>query len=362
MNICFFNSSMRSGGAERIISLLSELYAKNGDHVIIVTYDDQDSFYPLRSGINHIRLGLLRNSSTKLQAVHYSWKRIFRLRQVLKMKRIDVLLTFDSNTEFIGYVAKIGLNCKLIGAERANPFLSSNTFWNRYKKRIANLCDGFIFQTKGASEYFSKSLQMKGYIIPNGINPNDFNKYEREWKTRTNLCAVGRLIESKCFDDLLRAVAIVHRSHPNIKLDVYGDGPKRTELKLLASELGLDDCVIFHGQCGTVLEEYASHKIFIMTSQQEGFPNVLLEAMASGCACISTNCDFGPSELINDGVNGFLVPVHDYKLIAEKVCTLIEDDELAESFSVEAKKVRVTHDINSIGMVLYRYLQDVVNK
>jgi GalNAc-alpha-(1->4)-GalNAc-alpha-(1->3)-diNAcBac-PP-undecaprenol alpha-1,4-N-acetyl-D-galactosaminyltransferase len=351
---------MCSGGIERTISLLSELYVKNGDYVMIITLDDQDSFYPLLSGVCHVRFGLLSDSKTKAQAIQNNLMRISKLRSTLKKKQIDVLITFSANTMLIGYIAKVGSRCRLVGAERANPFLSADTFWSRNKKRIAKLCDGFIFQTRGAAEYYSESIKKKGCIIPNGINSYAFLEHDRAWKDRADLCAVGRLDAEKRFDDLLRATAIVLGTHPSIKLDIFGDGPDRTDLEVLASELGLDDSVTFHGQCSCILAEYAAHKIFIMTSLQEGFPNVLLEAMASGCACISSSCDFGPSELIVDGINGFLVPVRDYRLIAEKICTLLEDDELAKSLSIEAKKIRKTHDINSAGMILHSFIEDLV--
>ena len=94
-----------------------------------------------------------------------------------------------------------------------------------------------------------------------------------------------------------------------------------------------------------------------MTSRSEGMPNVLLEAMASGCACVSTDCDFGPSDLIVSGENGFLVPVHDVEAIAGRICALLEDDSLCEQTGRRARAIRETHDTACIGDQFYRYLE-----
>lgn len=360
MNILFFHSSMNAGGIERTISLLSELYVKNGDNVTIVTMDDKESFYRLPDNVQHFKLGLMGDSTNKFQAIINNFKRIKGLRRIInKEERIDVLMSFGSNTALLCYIAKIGIKCKLVGAERSNPYLSDGRFWNRNKRMIAKMCDGFIFQTKGASNYYPASVQKKGIVLPNGLKAEDLKPLKLNLHKRVNVCAVGRMVDSKRYDDLLNAFSIVNKKHPGIVLNLFGDGPLKEELQNLTVELNIKDSVVFHGQCKTIMEEYPKYRIFAMSSEKEGFPNVLLEALASGCACVSTDCDFGPSELICDGENGFLVPVHDVDALADRICRLLEDDGLCRRFSESAISIRETHDINKIGLSLRAYFEQL---
>lgn len=362
MRICFFFAGMYLGGIQRTISLLSELYVKNGDSVTVVTLDDRDSFYPLSPEVRHYRLGLLGNSRNKVQAVLNVCRRISGLRKILKEERPDVLTSFGPSAEFVCFFAKIGMGCKLVGAEQSNPYLSGYGFWNRSKRLLARLCDGFIFQTNGAAGYYPASVRAKGIIFQNGLKADDFKRAERPWDERKDICAVGRMVEEKCFDDLLYAFSTVHEKYPDIKLDIYGDGPLRSRLEELAARLRLDGSVNFRGQCTTILEEYASHRIFVMSSKHEGLPNVLMEALASGCACVAANCDFGPSELICDGENGFLVPVHDPDAMADRLCLLLEDKMLCRRLSETAVSIRDTHDIARLGASLRSYLARLCRK
>ena len=99
-----------------------------------------------------------------------------------------------------------------------------------------------------------------------------------------------------------------------------------------------------------------------LISKHEGLPNVLMEALASGCACVAANCDFGPSELICDGENGFLVPVHDPDAMADRLCLLLEDKMLCRRLSETAVSIRDTHDIARLGASLRSYLARLCRK
>lgn len=361
MKICFFHSSMQTGGIERTISLLSEMYITMGDSVSILTMDNKNSFYSIATRVKYISLNVDGNSSGIVQAVKHNMKRVLSLRKVLKDLRPDILVTFGTSTELIGYLAKYGFSIKLIGAERTNPFLRTSSFWSKNACRIAKRCDGFLFQTQGAASYYSESVRKKALVVQNGIDSAVYERLDQPWPARKNICAVGRMDADKGIDDVIRAFAIVHSKIPDVVLDLYGDGEKRNELEDLAASLGLSDHVIFHGRCSTMPEVYSEHRAFLMMSRREGFPNVLLEAMASGCVCVAGNCDFGPSELIRDGENGFLVPVGDYEAAAERVLFALENEKVVQSISQKAKAVRQTNDIKMIGQQIHDYLEAICN-
>ena len=357
MKIVFFHGSMQSGGIERTISLLSNLYCKQGDMVTIVTLDYLESFYFLLPPVNQIHLDLVQPSHGLTQAMRNNWRRIRGLRAALSASQPDVLISFGANTEFMAFLAKWGMGFKLVGAEQTNPYLSTAGFWNHSKRIISTLCDGFIFQTKEAARYYPVNTQKKSIIFQNGLIAQDFQLEDRPWEDRRHICAVGRMDVDKCFDELLTAFAKAHGQHPDVRLDLYGDGPLRAELEALSARFGLQACVVFHGRCSTMPTEYAKHKLFAMASRKEGLPNVLMEALASGCACVAANCDFGPSELIRDGENGFLVPVHDPDAMADRLCRLLEDDSLCQRFSQAAVSIRQTHDIENIGVTFRTFIE-----
>lgn len=356
MNLLFFHYSMQSGGAERTIALLSDYVSRQKDVVTIVTMDDEPSFYPLHPSINHIRLNISRQSKNTFKAIERNLRSIEKIKAAYMACQPDVVVCFGPNSTLLSFIARGGMKYKIIGSERSNPFDSRSNFWSKSKRRISTLCDGFLFQTKGAMDYYPLSTQNKSIVLSNSIVTADYKVLDRPWEERKHICAVGRMDEGKCFDDLITAFAKVHEKQPEVKVDLYGDGPIRHELEAMSAKLGLGDYMLFHGRCNSILEEYAKHKIFVMTSRSEGMPNVLMEALASGCACVSTDCHFGPSELIRDGENGFLVPVNDTEAVFEKVCFLLDDDTICQNFSNAALLIRQTNDIEIIGKAFYSYL------
>ena len=361
MKICFFHYSMQSGGVERTISLLSAMYTAMGDRVSILTLDNEKSFYPIVPEVQHIRLDLGDDSAGLMQAVKHNAQRVLSLRKVLKDLQPDILVTFGPNTELLGSLAKRGLGIRLIGAERTNPYLRAASFWSKNACKIARLCDGFLFQTHGAASYYPESVQKKALVVQNGIDASIYERLDRPWSSRKNICAVGRMDADKRIGDVIRAFAIVHEALPDVILDLYGDGEMRNELEDLAASLGLSDHVIFHGRCSTMPEAYSAHRVLLMMSRREGFPNVLLEAMASGCVCVAGDCDFGPSELIREGENGFLVPLGDCEAAAEHVLFALSNDDAAQIISQQAKLVRRTNDVKTIGQQIHDYLEAICN-
>ena len=221
---------------------------------------------------------------------------------------------------------------------------------------MARMCDGFLFQTKGAASFYPEAVRKKALVIANGIDGQLIGTFDRPWAARRNICAVGRMDDDKGFDDIIRVFEVVHNAFPDVVLDLYGDGPKRTKLEQSVIAAGLEQHVVVHGRNNVIFASYAEHKILLMMSRSEGFPNVLAEAMASGCACVAGDCDFGPSELIRDGENGYLVPVRDYDAAARRIIELLEDDAQAERMSMQAKRVRQTHDIRVVGDEIRKYL------
>lgn len=363
MKILFYQYSLQAGGAERATALFSNYAVQHGDEVTILLKDNTPPFYSLDPRIRLIHLGTSRASRNKWAAIKNNFYGLYRLRSALRACKPDVAICFGavSNSLLQIWLVK-GHRCKLIGSERANPLEWPKSIWLTLAPWISTKCDGFIFQTAGAQSLYPVKTQKKSIILQNSIDSQDFERAEWPWDARAGICAVGRLDPVKCFDDLLRIFAIVHKRFPDVHLDLYGDGPEQPSLEKLANALELDTSLTFCGNNQQMASEYAKHKLFIMTSRSEGMPTVLLEALASGCACVSTNCDFGPSDLIQDGENGFLVPVHDIDAAADRICRLLEDDALSFRFGETAKKVRNTNGLEKIGDAFRTYVKYVISK
>ena len=169
------------------------------------------------------------------------------------------------------------------------------------------------------------------------------------------IVATGRLAGTKRYDLILDAFASVRDVDPDFRLRIFGDGPEEAKIKEKIGLLGLEGSAFVMGLTKDVAGVLLSSRIFVLASDFEGMPNGLIEAMACGCACVSTDCDFGPSELIVNRENGLLVPKGDAGAIASALKELIADPDLASSCAKSAQKIRDTHSLEKIADRYYEY-------
>jgi glycosyltransferase involved in cell wall biosynthesis len=177
----------------------------------------------------------------------------------------------------------------------------------------------------------------------------DFRQIEKKAKKEINypffankdyhvIIAVGRLTEQKRFDRLLNAFALLKKEIKNVRLIVLGKGELFEKLNNLANELNIKDYVEFAGFQKNPWAWVSKAKIFVLSSDYEGFGNVIVEAMACGTPVISTNCLSGPNEIITHGKNGLLVPPADEKALAEAMRSLLENNKLRIMLAEEGKR------------------------
>lgn len=162
------------------------------------------------------------------------------------------------------------------------------------------------------------------------------------------MLGVGRLHEQKGFADLISAFVKALGDRQDWDLFLVGEGELRPELERLARESGAGDRIHLPGRTGDIAPWYSRADLFVLSSLTEGFPNVLLEAMASGTAVISTNCDFGPADIIRDGVDGCLVPVGDVDALAACVRALADDPSKRVRLGLRAAEVLARFDVSVI--------------
>lgn len=348
---------MWAGGAERMISSLANYYAEQEEiEVIIGVLDKNPSFYRLHPNVELLNLYELHQSKNIWQSIKNTIIIIIRTRQAFKDWCPDYVICFSIKQLVFALVAKSFLKIKIIGSERNNPNHYHDPFWNSMKKVATPFADGFIFQTEGAREYYPQRVQQKSAVIPNGILVDNFPTTILPPSERIpgSICAVGRLHEQKDYHTLINAFAVFVQTHPLYSLTIYGEGIERERLEQLIKKLKLEDKVILAGRIQNVIQEISKRKIYVLSSKFEGMPNTLMEGMACGCACISTDCNYGPRDLIVDGENGILVPVGDIDAMAAAMHKLASNKELLNKISYNASNIRNTHSMDGIGE---RYLE-----
>lgn len=346
LRIGFFIYSMGDGGSERTVAALSREFYKQGHSVSVCVLEGGKPAYQLASGISVHTCRI----SGKEKRLGRFWKRSRMLAEYVREDGIQILVVASISMVPYALAAAAGNPCRVIGCERANPYRLSRL--HRLAVRfLSPLCDGYLFQTEGAKAFYPLRTQKKSAVIAN-MAP-EYQK-ERIHPKEISICSAGRLHPDKDFVTLLKAFRIFQKKYPQSTLTIYGDGMLKQELVRLSEKLGIKTKVLFQGFVENILDEFSRHMMFVFSSKSEGMPNALIEAMSTGLPCISADCCFGPGELIQNGVNGWLVPVGDAQKMAERMEWVVEHPVEAEQMGRAARRIQET---NAAGVIVGRYLE-----
>ncbi len=228
-------------------------------------------------------------------------------------------------------------NTRTICSERNNPAKREPENMERIKE-LYELADHVVFQTSAVRDLFSESVKEHSTIIPNPVNV----RVERG-ESLHRIVSIGRLSKQKNQAMLIRAFHRFHLDHPEYTLSIYGEGTLRDELQQLSEKLGVADSVILEGNWPDVHQRIADAEFFVLSSDFEGMSNALLECMAMGFPCISTDCE-GSSEIIVPGENGLLTKIGDEAGLYEAMCYLADNEterkRLGENAKLTAQRFR----------------------
>jgi glycosyltransferase involved in cell wall biosynthesis len=252
---------------------------------------------------------------------------------------------------------------KVIASERSYP-----KFYNYFTKILLRLFAGnaraWVFQTEQAKEWYGKSIKGVRYnIIPNAINKECIDLRIRDFNDHANvIVSAGRLKPLKNHELILRAYARLKDKYPEYKIIIYGEGSLKEYLRNLSVELDIDKNVELPGFEPNLPAKVQNAKLFIMSSNFEGMPNALLEAMSLGVVCISTDCAGGAARsIIENGSNGLIVPCNDVESLAEAIDLVLSDDEYCRKLVTNGIRIRDTHNSESIYKKWELLVEDIVN-
>lgn len=325
MHIACMISSLIKGGSERVMCNLADYFVQQGNKVTLVTQYQREDEYPLNPKVKRI-LSQITEAEMGRNRISNFIRRFQKLRNIWKTEKPDAILVFIGKNNFMALLTAWGLHIPVVVSVRADPNQEYPNRWMRFMARhLFKKAAGVILQTRECMEFFPRAVKRKSVILHNPVNEVFFeNPYEGE--REHTIVTVGRIDENKNQALLLRAFALIAADYPDYQIILYGKGDQEENLKQLADNLGIADRVIFAGNVSDVADKIKKAGVFVLTSNTEGMPNALIEAMALGLPVIATDCPCGgPRDLIEDGVNGILTPVGDVDKMKENLQHILND-------------------------------------
>lgn len=374
MKICFFIETLSKGGAERVIANLSNylINLKEIENVDILNIYNTDVAYQLNEKINlytiekkYVKYEYLLNNGNKISKLFFKikkfFKNIYRKRKVEKFYKktnYDIIIAFLPEPSFMILSLKKKLNIPIIISERNDPNKEYNNIRTKHlMKKLYPLADGIVFQTPDAKKYFDGIINSHYEIIPNPVN-DLFIKKPYSGERRKVIVNVGRIEEQKNQLLLIKSFEKLKDKFSDYKLIIYGEGSKKNKLIRYVDEQNLKNKVIFAGQVDNIYDKIYDASLFVLSSDYEGMPNALIEAMCLGLPVISTDCPCGgPKMLIKNGENGFLVPVNDETKLSETIDKILEDYNLRKKLSMHASELKEIVSSNVVNQKWLKFIQ-----
>jgi len=343
MNILFFVSSMHAGGAERVAATLSGGWAQRGHRVTLApTYTRKGKlFYALdeRVRVEWVadRLGWLARTPLA------PFAKLLALRRLVREQRPDAIVSFLTNVNVMVLMATWGLGVPVIVCERTNPAVSTSATprLQRLRRWLYPRAAMVTVQAEASIAPMMKRVPgiQRLAVVPNPLppdlpdprGPDERGGAAGEASSpspgaqRRRLVAMGRFVPAKRYTGLVKVFARLAPRFPDWELVIWGDGPLRGELEDRVRQADLDGRVLLPGRTSAPWRELLASDLFVLTSEVEGFPNALIEAMALGLPCVSVDCPSGPKEITREGRDAVLVPLNDEAALEQALAGLMAD-------------------------------------
>lgn len=353
------HSVYNPGGMERVLlNKVRYLVKKMGWEILIVTTDQHNRppFYPFPAEVRMVDLGINYsedNAKGTLAKVRGYLKRRTQhkkaLTTLLMQERADIVVSlYPSESSFLpdikdGSKKVLELHyCKFFRLQYGREGLMGliDRYRTRLDERLVRRFDRFVVLTEEDKGYWGNLPNIE--VIPNAAL---FIAPRHSTQTEKRVIAVGRLDYQKGFDRLIEAWALVQQNPAcrSWRLDIFGQGEWQEMLEEMIRERNLGQTAQINPPSKQIGEEYAASSILVMSSHYEGFPMVMIEAMACGVPVVSYDFKCGPRDIIREGDNGLIIPEGDISALAMGICRLIQEEELRRSMSMKAQEVTTTY-------------------
>lgn len=335
-NLLFITNSLGYGGAAKMLCFLADSLQLRNYNVCVVNLNATGNGSTYKRTLNeNIVLHNVTSTGRKNQ--------IFEIKKISRAFSADVIIGFTEIPNVMARIIGLITGKPSIISERGDPQRTGvgKGLKSAIVLKLINGSRGGVFQTEGAMKFYGKGLQKRGRVIPNPIFINgEVPQVEYADREKT-VVSVGRLDNvQKRYDVMLKAFKLFSQKHPQYVLKLYGKGDDEAKIKQWARELNIEDKVMFMGLTTQPMRDIAKDGMFLITSDFEGISNSLLEAMAVGLPCVSTDHTPGGARLlITDRENGLLAPIGDSEKLAAAMCEFAEDSALAKKCGENAKQV-----------------------
>ena len=326
----FFVSSLGDGGAQRVISILSEKMVQTGMDVEIVTYLDVPIVYTI---CPEVKVTCVEKCTGKKSIL----SNVLWLRKYFK-KNAKIVLSFLAPFNMIALTAVMGTKVPIVVADRNDPAkVPVNPVVRFARDLLYGFADQVVVQTEKNKAYF-KRLQNKTQVIYNPVDLKEYTGCALDCDKEKIIVTAGRLMPQKNQKMLLNAFRKVSEKFPEYQLVIYGEGNYREELENYVTDLGLEGKVLMPGSVTDLYDRIKKASLFILSSNYEGMPNALIEAMCLGLPVISTKVS-GATDLINHQKNGLLVDVGAEEQLADAMEQMLSDDQMRNDMAAEAVRL-----------------------
>ncbi len=330
-------NSLKVGGSERVMALLAnELSSMPDVSVDVIVYGrGREVFYELADAVRVITPPFAFQQDRRRRS---TLRTMAFLRGALARGDYDVALSFGERWNSFVMLSTLGGRVPVVLSDRSAPSLRLGRVQERLRRRLYPLAAGLMAQTESARRAAAaRRLNQNIEVIPNPVRAHVAS---RDVERERIVVSVGRLVRTKHHERLIQVFARLRRD--GWRLRIVGDDAqqqrRRAMLERVAEVEGVADVVDFVGSSDEVGRHLDASTIFASTSSVEGFPNAIAEALAAGLPVVAYDCDAGPRDLVRDGENGFLVPVFDDELFAERLRALMDDPALRDRMAAEAPR------------------------
>lgn len=354
--VCFYMANLAKGGAQRVIVNMTQYLLGQDYDVTIVTTSEAKVEYPLPEGAKRVISDISETETGKSRISNF-YKRCAKLRGIWKEEHPDVIISFIGKNNMMAILTSLFTKIPVLISVRANPTMEYyNPLLRLISKTFFVLADGLILQTDQQKAYFPKMIQKKATILPNPLN-EEFLKERKVVERKKQIISVGRVDANKNHRMLVTVFDKLAEQYQDWQLLILGDGEEKSQLDDAIAQAKHKDRIHAPGNSDEVADRMAESRIFVLTSREEGMPNALMEAMATGLAVVATDCPCGgPAMLIDEKENGMLFPVDDAVALEKALHELLNDSVLEQKLGRNAYKIREELSLQKVGEAWESYI------